>query len=208
VKEKVLGVINVAKTVFKGGDDAAKKELGQAVAATSLALKELFVTFESGVNGARAAPAHDDDLDIDDDEPEQLSPTSPTSDIRSHEAPAKTTTRKENSPLPVHKRSASESSAKLASSTPANAAAAVRRPPPNPCLYNRVNSLLTLPSIQPKPQSDALSPKDASKQLQKEFSSRDPEKVFKVQELLGEGHAKRHSFLLCRFLKKLPLLQS
>lgn len=35
--------------------------------------------------------------------------------------------------------------------------------------------------------ADVLSPKDASKQLQKEFSSRDPEKVFKVQDLLGEG---------------------
>lgn len=38
-----------------------------------------------------------------------------------------------------------------------------------------------------KPPSDLLSPKDASKQLQREFSSRDPEKVFKVQEMLGEG---------------------
>jgi serine/threonine protein kinase len=38
-----------------------------------------------------------------------------------------------------------------------------------------------------KPPSDVLSPKDASKQLQREFSSRDPEKVFKVQEMLGEG---------------------
>lgn len=34
---------------------------------------------------------------------------------------------------------------------------------------------------------DAMTPKDGIKQLQREFSSRDPEKVFKVQEQLGEG---------------------
>jgi len=34
---------------------------------------------------------------------------------------------------------------------------------------------------------DVMSPKDGIKQLQREFSSRDPEKVFKVQEQLGEG---------------------
>lgn len=34
---------------------------------------------------------------------------------------------------------------------------------------------------------DAISPKDGIKQLQKEFASRDPEKVFKLQEVLGEG---------------------
>ena len=35
--------------------------------------------------------------------------------------------------------------------------------------------------------ADVMTPKDGIKQLQKEFSSRDPEKVFKVQEQLGEG---------------------
>jgi serine/threonine kinase 3 len=37
------------------------------------------------------------------------------------------------------------------------------------------------------PPVDAMTPKDGIKQLQREFSSRDPEKVFKVQEQLGEG---------------------
>jgi serine/threonine kinase 3 len=35
--------------------------------------------------------------------------------------------------------------------------------------------------------ADVMTPKDGIKQLQREFSSRDPEKVFKVQEQLGEG---------------------
>ena len=40
------------------------------------------------------------------------------------------------------------------------------------------------PEVKP---ADVMSPKDGIKQLQKEFSSRDPEKVFKVQDQLGEG---------------------
>lgn len=50
LKEKILTVINVAKTVFKGGDDSAKKELEKATRSTLTLLKELHRAFEDHAN--------------------------------------------------------------------------------------------------------------------------------------------------------------
>lgn len=50
-----------------------------------------------------------------------------------------------------------------------------------------VASSSTSPNLETDKPADVMTPKDGIKQLQKEFSSRDPEKVFKVQEQLGEG---------------------
>jgi serine/threonine protein kinase len=167
VKALVLNSINAAKTVFKAGDDTSVKHLQTAVSSTDAGLQDLLRALEqaAGVsNAASSSPA-----------PANSTTSAPTASSGSSSDNA------HNASPPSSPRTSKKDKATAAPAAESQSATSDR--PSSPAVSRKDEEEKP---VVPNP-SDALSPKDASKQLQKEFSSRDPEKVFKVQDLLGEG---------------------
>lgn len=160
MKESVLQVIAAAKAVFQAAemDDALVSQLKSGTTATSEAVSALLAAFEAKAGGpAGAGP----------------STSSPSASAASSSASAAASN---------HSRTPMSSSSIGSIEQEDDGSEDL-----DDVSDEEGGASASSSAVEAARPADVMTPKDGIKQLQREFSSRDPEKVFKVQEQLGEG---------------------